>query len=258
MKVDAVVLAGGDGAVLDPDIKFKGLLPVAGKPMVESVIDALRVCETIAEVAVVVPTAEDLGPWVDKVDKLVVSNGPFFENVEAGVRAFRAKRSVLITTGDLPALDPRDVEEFLGKSIAEKADFSYPLIPKEVLLHQFPGSKRTYIRLVQGEFTGGNMMMVNPYLVEQNRKIGQRLFDTRKSPLQMARAIGFRFVLKLVLGRLDVNDVEAKMGELLGGKGVAIYMKGASIGADVDKPADIVVAEKVMYSKAGRRACTEK
>jgi len=258
VKVDVVVLAGGDGAVLDPDIKFKGLLPVAGKPMVESVIDAIRVCETIAEVAVVVPTAEDLGPWVDKVDKLVVSNGPFFENIEAGVGAFRAKRPVLITTGDLPALDPRDVEEFLGKSIAEEANFSYPLISKEVLLDQFPGSKRTYIRLAQGEFTGGNMMMVNPCLVERNREIGQRLFDTRKSPLRMAQVIGFRFVLKLVLGRLEVADVEAKMGELLGGKGVAIYMEGASIGADVDKPIDIIVVEKVIYSKAGRRACTEK
>jgi len=254
MKVDAVVLAGGDGAVLDPDIRFKGLLPVAGKPMVEWVVDALRASGTIAGIAVVVPTAEDLGPWVDKVDKLVVSNGPFFENIEAGTSAFREKRPVLITTGDLPALDPRDVEEFLGKSLAAKADFAYPLIPKEVLLEQFPGSKRTYIRLVQGEFTGGNMMMANPSLVERNREIGQRLFDTRKSPVRMARAIGARFVLKLLLGRLDVPDVEAKMGELLGGKGVAIYMDGASIGADVDKPVDVIVAEKVMYAKAGRKA----
>ncbi|MCL4554674.1 MAG: NTP transferase domain-containing protein, partial [Actinobacteria bacterium] len=61
MKVDAVVLAGGAGEVIDPDARFKGLLPIAGKPMVEWVVDALKEAPSIAEVAVVVPTAEDLG-----------------------------------------------------------------------------------------------------------------------------------------------------------------------------------------------------
>ncbi len=104
MSVDAVVLAGGDGAVIDPASRFKGLLPISGRPMVAWVVDALRASQYVAEVAVVVPSAEDLGPWADTVDKLVVSDGSFIENVLAGVDSFRVDRSTLVTTGDIPAL----------------------------------------------------------------------------------------------------------------------------------------------------------
>ncbi len=252
MKVDAVVLAGGDGAVIDPNSRFKGLLPVAGKPMVEWVVDALRSAHGVAEIAVVVPSAEDLGAWVDKVDKLVVSDGSFIENMLAGIGAFRTDRPVLVTTGDLPALTPEAVDDFIELSLVTGADFTYPLVSKADMLDQFPGSDRSFIRLAEGEYTGGNMMIVNPFLVDQNRDIGQRLFDTRKSALRMARTIGFRFVAKLVLGRLQIHEVEAKMGEVLGGRGAAVYTTHGSIGADVDKPIDVIVAERVLYAESGR------
>lgn len=249
MKVDVVVLAGGDGAVIDPTSRFKGLLPIGGKPMVAWVAEAAREAETISEVAVVVPTAEDLGPWADQVDKIVVSDDDVLHNILAGVRAFRDDRPVLLTTGDLPALTPKAIDDFVERSLETGADFTYPLVRKEDMLEQFPGSDRTYVRLATGSVTGGNMMMVNPALVEQNVDIGKRLFDTRKSALQMARVIGMRFVFKLATGRLQVHEVEAKMEDLLGGKGAAIYTNYASIGADVDKPEDVVVAERVLHAR---------
>jgi GTP:adenosylcobinamide-phosphate guanylyltransferase len=249
MRVDAVVLAGGDGAVIDPTVRIKGIVPIAGKPMVEWVVDAMRASETVAEVAVVVPTAENLGSWADKVDKLVVSDGSFIDNLVAGVNSFRNDRSVLVTTGDLPALTPEAIDDFVTRSLAANADFSYPLIPKEDMERQFPGSKRTYIKLVTGAITGGNMMVLTPALVDRNREIGQRLFDTRKSPVKMARVIGVTFIVKLLTGRLDPSDVANKMGELLGGSCAAITTSHASIGADVDKPVDVIVAERVLFMR---------
>ena len=69
----------------------------------------------------------------------------------------------------------------------------------------------------------------------------------------MARVIGFKFVAKLALGRLEVHEVEAKLGEVLGGTGAAVYTPYASIAADVDKPVDVVVAERVLYDARGGR-----
>ncbi len=249
MKVDAVVLAGGDGAVIDPAIHIKGLVPVAGKPMVEWVVDALRRAETIGEIAVVVPTAGNLGAWADKVDKLVVSDDSVLNNLAAGVASFRNDRSVLVTTGDLPALLPEAIDDYVMRSLEAGADFSYPLVPKTAMEEQFPGSQRTYVKLVGGPITGGNMMVMAPGLVERNLEIGQRLFDTRKSPVRMARVIGIRFIIKLLAGRLDPTDVENKMGELLGGSCAAIWTTHASIGADIDKPIDVVVTERVLFQR---------
>jgi len=250
--VDAVVLAGGDGAVIDPTIHIKGLVPVAGKPMVEWVVDALRRAETIGEVAVVVPTAGNLGAWADKVDKLVVSDDTFINNLAAGVASFRNDRSVLVTTGDLPALLPEAIDDYVTRSLEAGADFSYPLVPRTAMEEQFPGSQRTYVKLVDGPITGGNMMVLAPGLVERNLEIGQKLFDTRKSPVKMARVIGVRFIIKLLAGRLDPTDVENKMGELLGGSCSAIWTTHASIGADVDKPIDVIVTERVLFERGKR------
>lgn len=250
MKVDAVVLAGGDGAVIDPTARFKGMVPIAGKPMIEWVIDALRASETIAEIAVVVPTAEDLGPWADKVDKLVVSDQKFIDNCIAGVESFRNDRFVLVATGDLPALTPDAIDDYVSRSLASGAEITYPLVPADAMEAQFPGSQRTYVKIVGGPVTGGNIMVISPGIVRSSREIGQRFFDTRKNPAAMAQVIGVGFIIKLVTGRLKVADVERKLGTLLGGKCAAIYTDHASIGADIDKPIDVIVAERVLYQRS--------
>jgi hypothetical protein len=97
------------------------------------------------------------------------------------------------------------------------------------------------------------MLVLSPGLVRRNREIGQKLFETRKSPIAMARVIGIPFIFKYATGRLRVDDVERKMGQLLGAKCAAIYTTHASIGADVDKPIDVVVAERVLYRRGAGR-----
>lgn len=257
MKVDAVVLAGGDGAVIDPLVSIKGLVPVAGRAMVEWVVEALNAAETIDRVAVVVPTDEGLGDLPSLVDKIVVSDAAFIDNVLAGVDAFAGDRYVLVTTGDLPALSPRAVDDYVARSLETGADVSYPLVSKAAMIEQFPGSERTFIRLRDGEITGGNMMLLSADVLARNRDIGQRLFETRKSPVSMARVIGVPFIFKLITGRLRASDVERKMEQLLGGRCKAIRTDHASIGADVDKPIDVVVAERVLYERDRSRIYLE-
>ncbi len=244
-----MVLAGGDGAVIDPTVRIKGLVPIAGRPMIEWVVDALRAASSIDEIAVVVPTDENLGDWTDKVDHLIVSDANFIDNAIAGCSVFQIERNVLCATGDLPALSAEAVDDFVVRSLETGAEFTYPLVPAEDMEAQFPGSQRTYVKVAGGPVTGGNMMVLAPGLVSRNRQIGQRLFDTRKSPLAMARVIGIPFIFKYATGRLRVEDVERKMGQLLGAKCSAVYTSHASIGADVDKPIDVVVAERVLYRR---------
>lgn len=249
-KVDAVVLGGGDGAVIDPACRFKGLLPLAGKPMIGWVVDALRAADSVAGIAVVVPTAEGLDEWVDRVDKIVIRDGEFADNVLAGIESFRDERLVLLSTGDIPALTPEAVDAFVAECLERDAEFAYPLISRDDIMEQFPGSARTFFRLAAGEFTGGNVALVSPALARRCRDLGQRLFEMRKSPLKTVRMLGMRFVLGMLTGRLDPADVEVKAGEILGGRAIAVVTPHACLGADVDKPEDVVVAERVLYGRA--------
>lgn len=253
MKVDAVVLSGGEGAVIDPEVSVKGLVPVAGRPMIDWVIDALRAAETVAEIALVVPSVEYAGAWEGKVDRLVVSDAAFIDNAIAGAEQFDSGRHVLGATGDLPALTPEAIDDFVTQSLAAGAEFSYPLIRAEDMEAQFPGSERTYVKVAGGRVTGGNLVVCSAELLKRNHDIGQRLFETRKSPVAMARVIGIPFIFKYLTGRLRIDDVERKMEQLLGAKCVAVYSSYASIGADVDKPIDVVVASRVLYQRSTGR-----
>jgi hypothetical protein len=179
----------------------------------------------------------------------VVSDASFIDNAIAGLSIFDGDRHVFAATGDLPALTADDIDDYVAQSLESGAEFSYPLVRASDMEAQFPGSKRTYVKVDGGLVTGGNVMVLSPGLVQRNREIGQQLFETRKSPIAMARVIGLPFVFKYATGQLRVDDVERKMEQLLGAKCAAIYTAHASIGADVDKPIDVVVAERVLHER---------
>lgn len=250
MKVDAVILAGGDGVVIDPTCRFKGLVPVAGKPLVEWVVDAFHSAETINEIAVVIPTAEGLGAWVDRVDKLVVSDGMFMENVLAGAASFRVDRPVLVATGDIPLVTPEAIDDLVRASLETEADFTYPMVRRDQMEREFPGSERTYFRLRSGWHTGGNAMLVNPRLLPAARELGQRLFDQRKNAAGMLKIAGLGFVVRFVMGRLEPHDLAGKIEQLLGGTSAAVVTEHASLAVDVDKPSDLALVERALRDRA--------
>jgi len=245
-KVDAVILAGGDGEVIDPTQRFKGLVPIAGRPLVEWVVDAFRSAERIGEIAVVIPTAENLGGWVDRVDKLVVSNRDFMDNVIAGAAAFRTDRPVMVATGDVPLLTGPAIDAFIESGLATGAEFVYPLVRRESVESAYPGAQRTYFRLKSGRYTGGNAMLVDPKLMPAARDLGQRLFNDRKNAVALVRVAGLGFVVKFVLGRLEPADLADKIRDLLGGTGAAVVLDDPSIAMDVDKPADLELVEPML------------
>lgn len=248
-KVDAVILAGGDGEVIDPTCRFKGLVPVAGKPMVEWVVDAFLASEMIEEVVVVMPTAEGLGPWVDKVGKLVVSDRSFMDNAVAGVTAFRGDRPVLVATGDIPLITPQAIDAFIRAALETGADFVYPMVRRDDVEAQYPGTARTYFRLRSGSHTGGNAMLANPALVPAARDLGERLFQDRKNALAMMRTAGFGFTVRFALGLLEPTDLAGKIRELLGGSGAAVVLHDAAIAIDVDKPVDLALVERILSTR---------
>ena len=249
MRADAVVLAGGDGEVIDPAVHVKGLVPIAGKPMVEWVTDALCAAQSIARVVVVIPEDRDLGAWAERVDRVVVSDSTFIDNALAGFSALENGRPVLAVTGDLPALTPDSIDDFVTRSLASGSEFTYPLVSAADMEEQFPGSRRTYVKVDGGRVTGGNMMLLSPQLVRRHRELGQRLFDARKSPIRMAQTLGAAFIVRYLSGELRIRDVERKMEQLLGAKCSAIRTGHADIGADVDKPLDVEVAERVLRGR---------
>ena len=234
-SVSAVVLGGGRNDVLaqGAGVASKALLPYEGRPLVAYVLDALRGCPEVRRIVYVGEADEVVAP---QVERTVPAGETFIESLTVGVEAaleLMPDAPVLVTTADLPWLRSEAVAAFLQE--ARGADLAYPVIPKETAEAQFPGQRRTFVRLRDGRFTGGNMMLLSPRMVPVLLPFAERAYQGRKNPVVLARLFGFDFIVRLLLGRLGLRAIEARAERILGLPVRALTTRHASIGADVDK-----------------------
>ncbi|MBZ4666417.1 nucleotidyltransferase family protein [Mahella sp.] len=242
--LNAIILAGDneDGhSALEGN---KALMLIDDKPMIEYIIDALRSTPYVGKIAVVGP-AEKLKPVIgDKVDYIIPQGSSMLENASKGIEVFASDEHVLILTSDIPMITPDAVEDFIKRSEAVKADFCYPVVNKEINERQFPGIERTYVKLKDGTFTGGNIIYISPAVFQRCKDFAEKLIEFRKEPIKTARLLGIGLLIKLVLGIGTIQQIEQRFGQILNITAKAIISDYPEIGNDVDKPSDIDIVIK--------------
>ena len=127
----------------------------------------------------------------------------------------------------------------------------YPIIPKDACLSAYPDAKRTYGKLRDGIFTGGNMMLMAKEIIPGGQQKAREIFARRKSPLKLCNWLGWGFLIKLLCHRLTVADAETRTSALLEMRCKAIITRHACIGMDIDKPSDLELARRTLtYGKS--------
>ena len=127
----------------------------------------------------------------------------------------------------------------------------YPIIPKDACLSAYPDAQRTYGKLRDGVFTGGNMMLMAKDIIPGGQQKAREIFARRKSPLKLCNWLGWGFLIKLLCHRLTVADAEARTSALLEMRCKAIITRHACIGMDIDKPSDLELARRTLtYGKS--------
>jgi GTP:adenosylcobinamide-phosphate guanylyltransferase len=250
--IDAVVLAGGvdkGDIAAGLGVVHRPLLEVGGQPIVERVLAALRGAAEIGKVALVAPLPVQAVASEEAVDARVVAGDSYVDNMAGGVTATSpGSDRLLIITGDLPLITAAAVDDFVRQSLASRAVLCYAIIPKESSERRFPGGRRTYVRLREGTFTGGNAIVVTRDFVELQRHLLDRLFAVRKNPLKMASLLGVRFVFGLLTHRLTLPHIEARASAILGARAAAIISAYPELGFDVDKLDDLYLSRRVAES----------
>lgn len=255
-KVDALVLAGAqnDGPLQGvADARYEALIPLHGRPMIEYVLQTLRAAPSVGRIGIVGPVeALRAGLQLDE-EILIQSGGDLLDNVERGARELGGG-SLLVVTADIPLLGVDAVEGFLERCGARPGlDAYYPVIRREDNEAAFPGVGRTYFHLREGSFTGGNFVVLKPEALLQARDVFEQAVALRKKPVQMARLLGLGFIVRFVLRRLSAGDLEQFVRNKLGIDGAVVPLPYASVGFDVDKPDDFVLAERLLKEGAAGR-----
>lgn len=236
----AVVLAGGDSK--DPmaeaaGVGSKALVPFAGRPMAVHVVEALLAASAISHIVYVGAELERLGMKGPTQAVSAVQPGDrFAASLARGVEAALSrspKASLLVVTADIPWLSGAAVDRFVRA--AGSSDLAYPIVPEGIARAQFPAQERTFVRLTQGRFTGGNVLLLKPRLVQPLLELADRFYRARKNPFAMAALLGPLTLLDLMLGRADLERLERLVSRRLGGVARAVVSEDACLAADIDR-----------------------
>lgn len=246
--LDALVLAGSrnDGPLKQcSSAQYEAMIAIGRKTMVEYVIDALRGSNRIDRIAVVGPIEEP--EFCQRNDVTVVpAEGDLMENVSRGVDSLPGAHRVLLATCDIPLITPSAIEDFLDRCGNMSAEIYYPVVSREVVERSYLSTRRTYIPFKEGDFTGGNLFLINPCSVKHCMTKGQQLINARKSPFLLSKMIGFSFLLKYVLHMVSLEEAAKKASALMGINGAVVITTYPEVGIDVDKPSDLELVNKLL------------
>jgi len=198
--------------------------------MVEYTLASLR--GTGVERIIYVGPPSELSP---QPDVIVPDKGSLIANLEAGLAEAKSER-VMVASGDNPFITSAAINWLLQH--APDAALVYPIIPKEEVEKRWPGMRRTYARLRDGTFTGGNIILLDKELFARALPMAKKIIALRKKPLALARLVGFGVLLKLLLGRLTVAELEARAQSLFGVPMKALVTPYPEVGVDADSEED--------------------
>jgi len=258
--VAAVILAGRSPAEDDPLAGYslgrpKGLIPIVGRPMICYVMEALAGSRYIRHIVVVGLDPADCPPLPAQVEHLP-DQGGMLANAEGGLRHAASLLpdvdGVLVASADLPLLTPAIVDDFVEACLETDHDLYYSVVERSVMEGRFPASRRTYLRLAEGQFAGGDLLIVRPGVVTANRELWERLASARKSPIRQARMLGGVWPLaRLLAGRISLPEAERRASRALNLRGRVMVCAHPELGMDVDKPYQLEIARNELEARLG-------
>ena len=252
--MDAIVTAGGIPLPEDPLYPYtngdsKAMVDVAGKPMIQWVLDALGDAKHIDKV-IVIGLSPKTGVTCKKPLHYVSNQGRMLANIVAGVNKSLEidpkTEYVLVASSDIPGINAEMVDWLIETCMETREDIYYGVVPRQVMETRYPGSNRTYTKLKDIQLCGADMHITHVSMATEHLDMWEELIGNRKSPLKQAATIGFGTLLKVATRSITLDDLVVTITKRLGITGRPILWEHAEPGMDVDKPHQLEILREDM------------
>ncbi|RPI94166.1 MAG: hypothetical protein EHM40_00285 [Chloroflexi bacterium] len=261
--MDAIITAGGIPRPEDPLYSYshgdsKALIDVAGKPMIQWVLDALGGAKKVDNV-IIVGLSPKTGVTCKKPTYFVSNQGRMLSNIVAGVNKSlelnKKNQYVLLVSSDIPALKSDMVDWLVETCMETQDDLYYGICPRAVMEKRFPDSKRTYTKLKDIELCGAdiNVIHVSMATEPEHMNLWESLIGSRKNAVRQASMVGWDTAFQLLTRSITLDDLVEKACRRIGVKGRVITWDQAEPCMDVDKPHQLELL-RVDLAKQQRRS----
>jgi hypothetical protein len=100
----------------------------------------------------------------------------------------------------------------------------------------FPGSGRTFVRIEDNRYAGGDLNMVRASVLATDQSKINEIIGGRKSFWKQVRSIGLDTLFLFLIHRLTIAKLEQRVEKVLGFSAKAVVCPYAQVAMDVDKP----------------------
>ncbi|MEP7135216.1 MAG: nucleotidyltransferase family protein [Chloroflexota bacterium] len=264
--MDAIVTAGGIPQPEDPLYTYshgdsKALIDVAGKPMIQWVLDALSDAKHVDNV-IIIGLSPKSNLTCKKPMHFISNQGRMLSNIVAGVKKSleldKKNEYVLVVSSDIPTIKSEMVDWLVEKSQETQDDLYYGVCPRDVMEGRFPGSKRTYTKLKGIELCGADMHVSHVTMATEHLEMWESLIGNRKSPMKQASIIGLSIFFQVLTRSIGLDDLVVKVSERIDIKGRAIRFPYAEPCMDVDKPNQLEMLREDLVKQQRKSAAEAK
>lgn len=264
-RLTAVVLAGRRGASdsLADDLasttalRHHALVDADGVPMLVRVVRALRAIERIGSISVSIDTPEVLNDVPEL--RALLQDGALVarraaespsRSVSDALNAARGK-AVLVVTADHALLTPHMLEHFLDRATPD-ADVWVGVVTSDVIRAEYPETQRTYLKFRNESISGANLFLFRTPAAARVAEFWVRAERFRKQPWRLVAVFGPRALIAFLLRRLGLDAALERVSELIGARVRAVRLPFAEAAIDVDRPADLELANRILAQRSAR------
>lgn len=247
---NVILLAGGErGPLYEPTgYEEKALIPIHGEPMLSRVIGVFRKCSHVDQIVVVGSSRLDELEAMQHVRKRLFTGINVVQNLLHAVTYVKHRlyggRSdhpgYVVSFCDAVFLTPEIVESTLAEIAGDEADVVLHYVQRSAFEDAGLPAERTYLPVAGMELTGTTIYYVRrfkhifsimPKLVAIRRH--------RKDPQRFLELIGCH-------SGMSLPEIEEAISERLGIRLRIAVSPYPELGMDVDKPADLELAEQLL------------
>lgn len=255
--MNVIVTAGGSPAPSDPLYSLtrggiKAMLPIAGKPMIQWILDALGASEHIESVYVV-----GLSPMTDltcaKPLTLLPENTSLLTGLQDAANALRADhpdaRHALILTCDIPAVTTEAINWMIEQIRADDADFYYTFIDRADMDARFPQTRRAWSQLKDRQVCSAELTGVRLDLINSGHPFLEKLLLSHRNPLRQVSLIGYDTMFLLLVRQLTLPEAEKSINQRFKMNGRALLCPYAEAAMDLTHPQHFEILQNELTAR---------
>jgi len=244
----AIVLAGQrpgvDSLASHFGERLKARVAVGGQPMLARVIATLEQTPQIAGIVVLAQDEAVMAGIATGAARFCASGAGIANSLAEVAGGAMAPWPVLVTTADHPLLTPEIVTAFLAAS--SDCDLAVGMVERRTLEASYPGNRRTWLRLADGDWSGANLFALAGPAVASALHFWSRAEQDRKSAFRLFLRFGPWLFLRALTRTIGLAEGLARAGRRLGLTARLVALPFAEAAIDVDKPSDHALAEEIL------------